>query len=426
MKILVLGSGGREHALVWKLSRCPGVEAVSCAPGNAGIARDVPCYPADPTDDTRVAELASELKAGLIMVGPEAPLVAGLVDELTQRGHLVAGPTRDAARLEGSKIFAKQFMQRNRIPTAEFVACEDIAAARSSIARWGGPVAIKADGLAAGKGVVVAEDRAQAEQALESMLSGKMVGDAGKKIVLEQRLVGEEVSFLVLTDGNNVLPMVPTQDHKRVFDSDHGPNTGGMGAYSDDGMVSSALYQQIMKEIVQPTLEGLRAEKMPYRGILYCGLMITNEGPKVIEYNVRFGDPETQAILMRLETNLAELLSEAARGSLRSTKLDWKPGASVCVVACSEGYPGSYATGQVIQGLEEAEKDGARIFHAATAEKNGQIVTAGGRVLGITATGADLSAATQNAYEATSKINFAGMHYRHDIGGKGLKRSQPL
>ena len=426
MKILVLGSGGREHALVWKLSGCPGAEAVYCAPGNAGIAREARCYPLDPTDAGSVDELALELRTDLIMVGPEAPLVAGVVDQLTAKGHLVAGPARDAARLEGSKIFAKQFMQRHRIPTAEFVTCEDIGAARSRMTRWGGPVAIKADGLAAGKGVVVAEDRAQAEQAIESMLSGQMVGDAGKKIVLEQRLVGEEVSFLVLTDGNHVLPLIPTQDHKRVFDGDQGPNTGGMGAYSDDGMVSPTLHQQIMKEIVQPTLEGLRAEKMVYRGILYCGLMITSGGPKVIEYNVRFGDPETQAILVRLETNLAELLSETARGCLRSGPLAWKPGASVCVVACSQGYPGNYAIGRPIQGLENAERNGARVFHAATAEKDGQIVTSGGRVLGITATGDDLAAATKNAYEAASEISFAGMHYRRDIAGKGVKRTRPL
>jgi phosphoribosylamine--glycine ligase len=426
LRILVLGSGGREHALVWKLSQCPGVEKVFCAPGNGGIAREAPCFPANPADASHVAQLASELKTDLIMVGPEGPLVAGVVDELTSRGYLVVGPTRDAARLEGSKIFAKQFMQRHKIPTAEYVTCEDIATARANIARWGGPVAIKADGLAAGKGVVVAADRAQAEQALESILSGRLVGEAGKKIVLEQRLVGEEVSFLVLTDGKNVLPLIPTQDHKQVFDGDRGPNTGGMGAYSDDGMVSTALHQRILSEIVSPTIEGLRAEGMVYRGILYCGLMITADGPQVIEYNVRFGDPETQALLVRLESNLAELLSEAARGNLRATGLEWKPGASVCVVVCSESYPGDYPVGRPIRGLEAAEASGAKVFHSGTAAKDGQIVTAGGRVLGITASGPDLPCAARSAYEAASKISFEGMHYRRDIARKGLERTRPL
>jgi phosphoribosylamine---glycine ligase len=426
VRILVLGSGGREHTLVWKLSQCAGVEKVFCAPGNGGIAREVPCYTADPTDSARVSQLASELKADLIFVGPEAPLVAGLVNELTRQGYLVAGPTREAARLEGSKIFAKHFMQRHKIPTAEFVACEDPASAKASMGRWGRAVVIKADGLAAGKGVVVAGDRAEAEQALDSMLSGKLVGEAGKKIVLEQQLVGEEVSFLVLTDGNTALPLLPTQDHKPVYDDDRGPNTGGMGAYSDDGMVSSGLHRRIMEEIVSPTLAGLRAEGMIYRGILYCGLMITADGPKVIEYNVRFGDPETQALLVRLETNLAELAAEVARGKLRTQPLEWLPGASVCLVACSEGYPGKYPTGREIQGLAEAESEGVKIFHAGTAANNGRLVTSGGRVLGITAWGTDLASAKRRAYEAASKVHFEGMHYRRDIARKGLLRSRPL
>ena len=426
MKILVLGSGGREHAIVWKLSQCAGVEKVFCAPGNGGIARDVPCYSADPADGARVAQLASELKADLIFVGPEAPLVTGLVDELTRRGYLVAGPTRDAARLEGSKIFAKQFMQRHHIPTADFVACEDLASARAGLARWGGPVVIKADGLAAGKGVVVAADRAEAERALDAILSGKLVGEAGKKIVLEQRLIGEELSFLVLTDGTTALPLAPTQDHKRAYDDDRGPNTGGMGAYSDDGMVSSELHRRIMDEIVFPTLQGLRAEGMVYRGILYCGLMITADGPQVIEYNVRFGDPETQALLVRLETDLAELAAAAARGKLSAGPLAWKPGASVCVVACSEGYPGKYSTGRQIRGIEEAESPGVKIFHAGTAAEDHRLVTSGGRVLGITACGPDLASATRSAYQAAAKVHFEGIQYRRDIARRGLLRRRPL
>jgi phosphoribosylamine---glycine ligase len=426
VKILVLGSGGREHALVWKLLQSSGVEKVFCAPGNGGIAREAPCFPVQPTDAAGVARLASELAIDLIMVGPEAPLVAGLVDELTRQGHLVAGPAREAARLEGSKIFAKQFLQRHKIPTAEFVTCEDLASARANMTRWGGPVVIKADGLAAGKGVVVASDRAEAEQALESLLSGRLAGEAGKKIVLEQRLEGEEISFLVLTDGSSVLPLIPTQDHKRILEGDRGPNTGGMGAYSDDRMMSDQLHRRIMREIVAPTIEGLRSEGMVYRGILYCGLMITADGPKVIEYNVRFGDPETQALLVRLETNLAELLSEVARGKLRTGSLSWKPGASVCIVASSEGYPGEYPVGRPLRGLEEAEAGGAKVFHAGTAFKNGQLVTSGGRVLGITACGKDLASATRAVYEAASKIHFDGIHYRRDIAHKGLIRTRPL
>ena len=426
MKILVLGSGGREHALVWKFLQCAGVANVYCAPGNGGIAREVPCYAADPTDGQQVARLASELEVNLIFVGPEAPLVAGLVDELSRRGFLVTGPTRQAARLEGSKIFAKQFMQRHNIPTADFVVCEDLATAKASVARWGGPVAIKADGLATGKGVVVAADRAQADQTLEAMFSGLLVGDAGKKAILEQRLVGEELSFLVLTDGTTALPLVPTQDHKPVEDGDRGPNTGGMGAYSDDGMVSSDLHRCIMDTIVLPTLEGLRAEGMVYRGILYCGLMITAEGPQVIEYNVRFGDPETQALLLRLESDLAELAIGAARGKLDAGPLAWHPGASVCVVACSEGYPGKYPTGREIRGIEEAESTDVKIFHAGTAANDGRLVTSGGRVLGIAACGTDLPSATRKVYEAAAKIQFEGMHYRRDIARKGLLRKHPL
>jgi phosphoribosylamine--glycine ligase len=287
-------------------------------------------------------------------------------------------------------------------------------------------VAIKADGLAAGKGVVVASDASEAERALEAILSGRLVGDPGRRVVLEEKLEGEEVSFLVLTDSATALPLAPTQDHKRVFDDDRGPNTGGMGAYCDDGILSEKLFQRIMDEIVGPTLSGLRKEGMPYRGVLYCGLMITADGPRVIEYNVRFGDPEAQALLFRLETDLAEVLLELAAGNLRDAPLQWKPGASVCVVACSEGYPGEYPVGRPIHGLEEAEAGGAKVFHAGTAAQNGCLVTSGGRVLGITAAGPDLASATRAAYAASSKIHFDGMHYRRDIARKGLARAHPL
>jgi phosphoribosylamine--glycine ligase len=425
---LVIGSGGREHALVWKLARSAAVEQVLCAPGNPGIAQEpkAVCVPADPANAGQIARLAADHTVDLIVVGPEAPLVAGLADELTRRGLLVAGPSQQAARLEGSKIFAKQFMRRHHIPTADFVACDDLPTARQHLERWGGPVVIKADGLAAGKGVVVAANREEAERVLEPLLSGSLVGEGGRRIVLEQRLEGEEVTLLSLTDGKAVLPLAPAQDHKRIWDDDRGPNTGGMGAYCDDSILSDEMARRILDEIVRPTVDGLRAEGIPYRGVLYCGLMITADGPQVIEYNVRFGDPEAQAVLFRLESDLAKLLTAVARGELHNETLAWKRGASACIVASSEGYPGSYPVGRPIEGLERAEAGGAKVFHAGTAMKDGRVVTAGGRVLGITARGADLGAATRAAYEAISQIHFEGMHYRRDIGRKGLMRSRPL
>ncbi len=430
MRVLVIGSGGREHALVWKLAQSPQVEQVFCAPGNGGIAQDALCLSAGPgaslQDPGEIARLVSEHRIDWVAIGPEAPLVAGMADELARRDILVAGPGRDAARLEGSKIFSKQFMQRHRIPTAEFLTCGDVAGALPHLDRWGGPIVLKADGLAAGKGVVVADNPDEARSAVEAMLSGELVGEAGRRIVLEQRLEGEEVSFLVLTDGKTILPMAPTQDHKRAGDGDTGPNTGGMGAYCDDGILSRSLTKRILSRIVQPTMDGLHAEGIQFRGVLYFGLMITSDGPSVLEYNVRFGDPEIQALLFRLETDLAQVLFEIAQGSLQTTELSWKTGASVCIVASSGGYPSKYDTGIPIQGLEAAEAQGAKVFHAGTAIKDGRIVTAGGRVLGVTAAGEDLATATSAAYAAVDKIQFTGMHYRRDIARKGLERSHPL
>lgn len=426
MKVLVIGSGGREHTLVWKIRQSPAVQQVFCVPGNGGIAREATCLAGEMKNPSRLADLAVELGADLTVVGPEAPLVAGLADELLARGLPVAGPSRAAAQLEGSKIFAKQFMRRHRIPTADFVVCEDRETALANLNRWGGGLVLKADGLAAGKGVVVCADPAQAQEALELLLSGRLVGEAGRRVVLEQKLEGEEVSFQVLTDGKTVLPLPPTQDHKQVWDNDCGPNTGGMGAYCDDHILSESLSQRILEEIVSPTLEGLRSEGILYRGVLYCGLMITKEGPKVLEYNARFGDPETQPLLFRLRTDLAETLRSLATGHLQPGPLSWEPGASVCVVACSAGYPGDYQTGEPITGLEAAEAGGAKLFHAGTAERNGSLTTAGGRVLGATARGPNLAAATQAAYAAISKVHFAGIHYRRDIARKGLERAHPL
>ena len=426
MKVLVIGSGGREHALVWKLRQSESVERVYCSPGNGGIAREATCLPSESTDPLSMLQLAESVGADLTVVGPEAALVAGIVDEFEKRGKLVAGPNRAAAQLEGSKIFAKEFMRRHRIPTAEFAVCDDLASGRAALDRWKGGVVLKADGLAAGKGVVVCSSRTEAEEGLDSLLSGRLVGGAGHRLVLEENLQGEEVSFLVLTDGKTALPLAPTQDHKRVWDGDRGPNTGGMGAYSDDAIVSAGLTRRILEEIVNPTLEGLRAEGITYKGVLYCGLMITADGPKVLEYNVRFGDPETQPLMLRMEGDLAETLRAVATGELKSNMLSWKPGASVCVVVCSAGYPGKYATGKAITGLDDAQSGGAIVFHAGTAERDGAVVTSGGRVLGVTARGADLSAAAREAYAAVGKIHFEGMHYRTDIAGKGLRRPQPL
>ena len=423
MKILVLGSGGREHALVWKLRQSPLVEQVYCVPGNAGIAGVAALERGDILSPAEIAELAQRLGADLTVVGPEAPLVAGVADEFQARGLRIVGPTRAAARLEGSKIFAKQFAQRHGIPTAEFVVCEHPQDARQSLARFGFPVVLKADGLAAGKGVVVVADARQAELVLEKMLSGELVGEAGRRLVLERFLAGKEVTFTVVTDGETALALAPTQDHKPVFDNDQGPNTGGMGAYCEDAILSETLRQRILDEIVQPTLAGMAAEGTPYRGILYFGLMIAAEGPSLLEYNVRFGDPETQPLVMRLTSDLAAMLEAAAGGGLEAIQPEWSTGATVCVVAASGGYPGEFARDKPIAGLGEAEAvPGVKVFHAGTRLHEGQYVTAGGRVLGVTASGSDLREAIARAYGAVEKIHFEGMHYRRDIGRKRLNR----
>ncbi len=423
MKILVLGSGGREHALVWKLRQSPHVEQVYCVPGNAGIAGEATLERGDILRPAEMAELALRLGAELTVVGPEAPLVAGVVDEFQARGLRIVGPTRAAARLEGSKIFAKQFAERHGIPTAEFVVSEHLQDARQHLARFGFPVVLKADGLAAGKGVVVAADAHQAELTLEGMLSGELVGKAGRCLVLERFLSGEEVTFTVVTDGETALALAPTQDHKPVFDNDQGPNTGGMGAYCEDAILSETLRRRIMDEIVQPTLAGMAAEGTPYCGILYFGLMITAEGPCLLEYNARFGDPETQPLVMRLTSDLVPVLEAAAGGGLAAIRPEWSAGATVCVVATSGGYPGEFARDKPIAGLSEAEAlPGVKVFHAGTRFRDGQYVTAGGRVLGVTAPGNDLREAISRVYAAVEKIRFEGIHYRRDIGRKGLTR----
>jgi phosphoribosylamine---glycine ligase len=419
MKILVIGSGGREHALIWKLRESQHSEDVFCAPGNAGIAQEGECIPVDVSSPLALLELAESLQADLTVVGPEAPLVGGVADEFEKAGLAIIGPTRAAARLEGSKIFAKQFMQRHGIPTAKFAAAENFEEAIRALAAFGAPVVIKADGLAAGKGVVVARDFEEAEKTLDDFMRRKILGPAGERVVIESCLSGDEMSFIVMTDGRGVLPFAPAQDHKAVFDNDQGPNTGGMGAFSDDLILDNGQREDILRRIVRPTLAGMEAEGAPYRGFLYCGLMLTAQGPKVLEYNVRLGDPETQPTLMRLRSDLIEHLMALHDRQLAGLEAHWSPSPSVCVVLASKGYPGKPEIGKEITGIEAAESvGGVKIFHAGTAFHGGKLLSTGGRVMGVTAIGEDLPAAIDRAYAAVAKIQFEGMHYRRDIGAR--------
>ncbi len=423
MNILVLGSGGREHALVWKLRESQMTEDIFCAPGNAGIAQIAECFPIDLSNPAEMLQLAEQVNADLTVVGPEAPLVAGVVDEFHRAGRRIIGPTKAAAQLEGSKIFAKEFMRRHGIPTARFEVADDFASGAQAVSKFGLPVVIKADGLAAGKGVVVARTREEAEKALDDFMVQKLLGSAGERVVIEECLTGEEVSFIVLAGDRGWLPLVPSQDHKAAFDNDQGPNTGGMGAYSDDSILSNRMREEILKYIIEPTLAGMATDGIPYRGFLYCGLMMTATGPKVLEYNVRLGDPEAQPIMMRLRSDLCEILLASLEGQLPAVDARWSPNPSVCVVLASKGYPGKFETGKVIRGIEAAEsRGGVKIFHAGTVFRDGQLLTAGGRVLGVTAIAEDLPSTIEQAYIAVSKIHFEGMQYRRDIGAKGLRR----
>jgi len=419
MHVLLIGSGGREHALAWKLKQSPRVKKLTCAPGNPGMAALGECVAADVMDAKALADLAARIKADLTVVGPEAPLVAGVADEFARRGLKLIGPTKAAAELEGSKVFAKEFMKRHGVPTSGFTACWDPADAYTALCAVEWPVVIKADGLAAGKGVRIAESPDEATAILEAFMEKGELGPAGEKVVIEEYLEGQELSFIILTDGKTALPLAPTRDHKRAFDNDQGPNTGGMGAYSDDGILDAALGERILREIVQPTLRGLEADGRPYQGFLYFGLMLTADGPKVLEFNCRMGDPECQPLVVRLESDLADALEKLAAGKLADIKLEWSADASVCVVLASVGYPGNPETGKTITGIEEAEKlEGVTVFHAGTKKSNGGVATAGGRVLGVTARGKDLQAAAERAYAAAEKIRFDGMHFRRDIGRK--------
>jgi len=416
MTVLVVGGGGREHALIWKL--LDGEHTVWCAPGNAGIAADAECLTADPGDVPGLVALAERLKPGLTVVGPELPLVNGLADGFGKRGWAIVGPKKRAAQLEGSKIFAKDFLRRHGIPTARTYGAYDSASAAYAALRsveW--PLVIKADGLCAGKGVLVTQDAEEAHEFIERLMEGGAVGPAGRRVLLEEALPGEELSFIVLTDGVQIAPMPPTRDHKRVFDGNQGPNTGGMGAYSSDTLLPEGLRRIIMETIVEPTIRGLAQEAIPYQGFLYFGLMLTDKGPKVLEYNCRMGDPEAQPIAAKVDFDLAEVLADVAAGRLAPKKLRWKEGASVCVVMASGGYPGRFETGKRIEGLEEAAKvPGVKVLHAGTKRVAGGLVTSGGRVLGVTALGRTLEVALAAAYQAAGKIGFEGAHYRKDIG----------
>ena len=423
MKVLVLGSGGREHALAWKLRESQLTDDIYCAPGNAGIAQEAECLPVDVSNPAAVLDLANQLQADLTVVGPEAPLAAGIVDLFEKAGLGIIGPVRAAAALESSKIFAKQFMQRRQIPTARFTIADNLEAAVRALDEFAPPTVIKADGLAAGKGVVVAKTREEAEGTLEAFMRAKTLGSAGDRVVIEERLTGEELSFIVLTDGQSVLALPPSQDHKALLDGDEGPNTGGMGAYSDDAIIGEGLRGDILRRIVNPTLAGLAAEGVVYRGFLYFGLMVTRDGPMLLEYNVRLGDPEAQPTLMRLRSDLVPLLVSAREGSLGARDPHWTPSPAVCVVLASSGYPGKPETGKVITGYDVAENmGGVKIFHAGTAVCDHRLATTGGRVLGVTAMGENLAVAVQRAYAAVAKIHFEGMHYRRDIGAKMVRR----
>lgn len=424
MKVLVIGQGGREHALVWKLKQSPSVTEVFCAPGNAGTGLDGTNVDIPATDTPRLVKFASTESIDLTVVGPEAPLVAGIVDEFQKAGLRVFGPTRKAAELEGSKRFAKELMKRANVPTADFRVFAGAAEAISYVQdREETPLVVKADGLASGKGVVVCSTKDQALDAIRRMLVKKEFGEAGSRIVIEDRLEGEEASLLAIVDGNAIVPLEAAQDHKAAFDNDEGPNTGGMGAYSPTPVMTPALTDAVIEKILIPTVHALRRDGRIFRGCLYAGLMLTNQGPKVLEFNVRFGDPETQAVLMRLKSDLAQLLVAAADGKLKELPaLEWDPRPAACVVMASAGYPGKYETGFPIRGLAEADAlPDVKVFHAGTARRGDQIVNDGGRVLGVTALGDNTAQAKLRAYQAVKHIRWDGAWCRKDISDKAIR-----
>ncbi|MFS0840430.1 phosphoribosylamine--glycine ligase [Paenibacillus sp. 1P03SA] len=418
MRILVIGRGGREHAIVWSLRKSPKVTALFCAPGNGGIADLAECVPITEFQFAEIAEFVRQNSIDLVVVGPDDPLYEGIVDYLEEHGIRAYGPNRAAAEIEGSKVFMKHLLKKYEIPTAAYEAFEDYEAALAYLRKLGAPIVIKADGLAAGKGVIVASTLEEAEKALKEIMVEKQFGASGNRVVIEEFLQGQEMSLLAFVDGNVVKPMVPSQDHKPVFDGDKGPNTGGMGTYSPVPHIPQEIVQQALDTIVKPAAEAMVKEGRPFRGVLYAGLMITADGPKTIEFNARFGDPETQVILPRLKTDLLEIILATLEGRLADLDIEWSEEAAVCVILASGGYPGSYPKGLPIEGLDAA--GGALVFHAGTALEDGRLVTSGGRVLGVTALGRDIADAREKAYAAADRISFEGKQNRTDIALKAL------
>ena len=422
--VLLVGSGGREHALAWKLAQSPELGKLYCAPGNPGMDKYGKCVPIDAMDLDRLIEFAREHDIGLTVVGPENPLAAGIVDRFEKAGLRAFGPSAAAARIESSKAFAKDLMSRYGIPTARYAEFEDADAARDYVQQHGAPIVIKADGLAAGKGVTVAMHINEALDAIDQAMVKSAFGAAGQRVVIEEFLEGEEASIFALSDGNAILPLVAAQDHKRVNDGDQGPNTGGMGAYSPAPLITPALFADIEERVLRPAIDGMAEDGHPYRGVLYAGLIITREGPKVIEFNCRFGDPETQVVLPRMRGDLLPLLAACAHGGLRDQRAHWHYGACVTVVMASGGYPGTFQKGKPISGIDDAEKlEGVTVFHAGTKRESNTLLTNGGRVLNVTATGPDIATTIARAYEAVDRIHFEGAHYRRDIGARALNQS---
>jgi len=423
MKILVVGGGGREHALVWKIAQSPLVKKIYCAPGNPGIAKLAECLPIKADEIGKLLEFAWEEKIDLTVVGPEQPLSLGIVDTFENHDLKVFGPRQNAAYIEGSKAFSKDLMRKYNVPTAAYGVFTEVAAAEEFIDRTGVPIVVKADGLAAGKGVIIARTREEAVATVRDMLSGEAFGSAGSRVVIEEFLTGEEASFLAITDGVNIIPLASAQDHKAIFDNDLGPNTGGMGAYSPAPVVTEAIHQIAMSDVLRRTVDGMAAEGRPYRGVLYAGLMIKDGVVKTLEFNARFGDPECQPLLMRMKSDIVPVLLAVANGDLSGVGIEWHDKAAVCVVMSSEGYPGDYRKGDVIKGLDavSAQED-VYVFHAGTVQKDGRCVTSGGRVLGVTALGGTVEEAISRAYGAVEAISWDGAHYRKDIGKKALGR----
>ena len=423
MNILIIGSGGREHALAWKIRQSARVKRVLCAPGNAGIAQVAELVPLAADDVAALVRFARDQRIDLTIVGPELPLTLGIADEFQRHGLRIFGPTRAGARIEGSKAFTKELLRRHNVPTGFFGTFSDADEAARYVAEVGAPIVVKADGLAAGKGVVICQTVKQAEDAINEIMRTRIFGDAGERVVVEEFLEGEEVSFIALTDGCSVLPLASSQDHKRAFDGETGPNTGGMGAYSPAPIVTPALHDRIMHDIMEPVVKGLNELKLDYRGVLYAGLIITESGPKVLEFNARFGDPECQPLMVRLKSDLVDLMEACIDARLAEVKVEWDTRAAACVVLAAAGYPGTYEKGKVIRGLEALRgwQDGT-VFHAATVQRDDVIVTNGGRVLGVTALGATVRDAVAEAYHGAEQIHWDGIHYRRDIGYHALEQ----